>query len=401
MSRQHGRLLVPFFAFLTTFAPAFAAGSIAGRVADRSGTPRSNAEITIRPKDDPKLRTYRTKTNAKGAYLVAAENGDYHIDVEAGDFVVDRLTIHAEDAKHKPVFDWTGRHTPGQPPIVIGMSSGYKINVDIVVVERAILRKERSDGLLAHIGKALEEGNHDRAGTLVDDFMKEAPGDATGLMLRGYLASEQGRLDAAEADLKAALEKQPEMSDARYQLGLVYRRLERREEALAAFLVVAEGTAEADLRGKAWLNVGELERAAGRPEKAIEAFQKAAEVVPALVPAVGPELAALYADQGNTESAEAWLERVESTGGTDPTVLFNLAVAHFNRKEWDAAIAGFRRVVGVDPKFAEAYRDMGFALQVKGDNAGALENLRKYLVLKPDASDVEDIKTVIKALGGA
>ena len=401
MSHSHGRPLALFLVLALSALPVFAGGTISGRVVDRAGQPKAAVEIVIRPKDDPKLRTYRTKTNAKGAYIIAAENGDYHLAVEAGDSALDRLTIHAEDAKHKPVFDWSGRITREQPPLVIGMSPGYKVTIDIVVAESAVLRKERLDGLLAMIGKAIEEGDQTQAAKFVDDFMTEAPGDALGLMLRGYLGSEQGKLDAAEADLKAALEKQPDMADARYQLGLVYRKMERSDDAIAAFRLVAEGKASEDLRGKAWLNVGELERAAGRPDKAIEAFEKAAATVPALAPAVGPELAALYADRGDTQMAESWLAKVQAAGGSDANVLFNLAVTHFNRKEWDQAIAGFRSVIAVDPKFADAHRNLGFALQVKGENAAAVESLRRYLEVKPDASDAEEIKTVIKALGGA
>jgi len=380
--------------------PSHAAGIVFGTVVDRSGAPQPDIEVMVSPKDNPSLRTYRTKPDGKGKYFMNVENGEYHIGIDSEAFVVDQLRIRATNSRRDEVFNWSGKIVPERPPITIGVSSGYRIDVDITVADASVVRQERATGRLAGIGQAIESGELDRASAELERYLDEMPGDPLGLMLRGYIRSEQGDYEAAEADLNAALERQPDMADARYQIGIVYRKTDRPAKALEAFRAVASGDAPAELKGKAWLSIGEIRRQQSKDDEAIQAYEQAVASSPALTAEVGTELANMYAERGNTKKADEWLSRVGAQGAVDPQAEFNIAVSHFNHKEWDQAIAGFRKVIAADPTMAEAYRNLGWVLQVTGDNEGAIKNLRKYLELEPDAADADEVKTTLKAIGG-
>jgi tetratricopeptide (TPR) repeat protein len=280
--------------------------------------------------------------------------------------------------------------------------SGHKVTVEIVVAPKAQLAKDYSAILLGTIARALEQGDKETAMQTVENLLASTPNDPLGLTLRAYILIEEGKFEPAEADLTEALAQEPGMYDARYQLASLYRQTGREQEALQLFRTTAEEALDDEQTAKALLNVGELERHAGNKEKAIEAFEAAIEAMPDLAVQVGPELAALYVDLGDTAKAEELLLSVQdSDGPVDPAVHYNIAVSHFNRREWEAAIEAFGKVIEADPNFADAHRNLGYSLLNTGETKAALDSFRKFLELKPEGADADEVRPLVDALSQA
>jgi tetratricopeptide (TPR) repeat protein len=70
---------------------------------------------------------------------------------------------------------------------------------------------------------------------LLDRAEKASPSDPDVYYLRGKIYVEQGRLEEAVAPLRRAIELAPTAAASYYQLGLVYRRLNRPSEAVQQF----------------------------------------------------------------------------------------------------------------------------------------------------------------------
>jgi lipoprotein NlpI len=62
------------------------------------------------------------------------------------------------------------------------------------------------------------------------------------------------------------------------------------------------------------------------------------------------------------------------------------------------AIEQFRAATAVDDAPKAAYRNLGFVLRRTGDRAGALEALRRYIELSPDANDRAMVDAYIQEL---
>lgn len=411
--------------------PALAKGTVSGHIVDREGNPLRGIQVVITGAEELKAakaittgsmevsggrasgsqtvagaesedrgkaaRTFRAKTNKKGYYLAVVENGEYALSIESDSVGISDLKIVAVDRERDPIHDWSGRVIPGRPTPTFQMASGYTITIDVVAVDTATLNEEYANFLLSDVASALESGDRAAALRTVDELLEKRPDDPVGLTLRAYIHSEDGRYEDAESDLVAALEQKPDMVDAKYQLAALYRNTERDEQALALFREVA-ASSDSQQKARALLNVGEMERDAGNIQAAVAAFEGAVEAMPEIGPQVTPELVSLYTTLGDTERAEALMEAAPSLEDLDPAVQYNIAVAHFNRKEYEEAAKVFRQVIEVDPSMADAHRTLGYSLLNLGQQAEALEAFRKYLELEPDGAEAGSVAQLVDAL---
>ena len=68
---------------------------------------------------------------------------------------------------------------------------------------------------------------------------------------------------------------------------------------------------------------------------------------------------------------------------------------------YEAAIKALSQAVEIDPGLAEAERSLAGALDQLGDAEAALQHLRRYRELKPDAPDADKVNERIRALEGS
>jgi len=401
-------LALTLAAFLLT-SPCFGKAVVSGRVVDREGNPIVKSKVVIGP-FEAGLRNYPVNTNKKGEFFASVLNGAYSVKIESGDWVLDTASVVIQSRRNgvpgvpdaggrlRTIHEWSGRFLPGEAPPRISVGSEDRATVDLVVVDQETLRKEQIDTLLSNTARALKSG--DRAGALgaVEDLLETSPDDVLGLTLRAYIHLEDGELEQAEADLLRALQGDPAMYDARYQLALVFQRTGRTDEALEAYRRAATDGDTGDKKAKAFISIGELERDTGETARAIEAFEQAVAADPELESALAPELANLYTLSGDTERAKHWLRGTEEQGHADPALEYNLCVAHFNSREWEPAVECFRELLSRQPDNAEAHKNVAMALLNLGQQAECVDHLRKYLELSPDAEDAEQIRAIADSL---
>jgi tetratricopeptide (TPR) repeat protein len=87
---------------------------------------------------------------------------------------------------------------------------------------------------------------------------------------------------------------------------------------------------------------------------------------------------------------------------------YNLGAVYVNTQQNDAAEAAFKKSIELDPTYADAYYQEALVLMNKVSldkdgkmvaPPGTVENLQKYLSLKPDGANAEGAKAILEQLG--
>jgi tetratricopeptide (TPR) repeat protein len=79
--------------------------------------------------------------------------------------------------------------------------------------------------------------------------------------------------------------------------------------------------------------------------------------------------------------------------------LVQRATAHYQAKEFDAAIADYTKVIGADPKNAVVWYNRGCAWHGKGDRARALADWEQATALAPDNVRYQETLKKVRAAG--
>ena len=87
--------------------------------------------------------------------------------------------------------------------------------------------------------------------------------------------------------------------------------------------------------------------------------------------------------QGRTENAIALLRKAAAAWSDDGLIASNLGTALAQRGDLDAAVRAFRRATELDPMLVDAWFNLGRALDLKHDAAGAFDAFGAVLELAP------------------
>ena len=79
-------------------------------------------------------------------------------------------------------------------------------------------------------------------------------------------------------------------------------------------------------------------------------------------------------------------------------MLSNLLSLYANGHDYGRALAAIDRILIIHPKSASHTRDRGLLLAALGDLTGAIDGLRRYLALAPNAPDADNINKQITSL---
>ncbi|HEY2381636.1 MAG TPA: tetratricopeptide repeat protein [Terriglobia bacterium] len=174
---------------------------------------------------------------------------------------------------------------------------------------------------------------------------------------RGFGLLQEGKLDDAIADFKAALNVKPDYAYAHNNLGMALMQ-------------------------------------EGHDDEAVPHFQKALEVKPDYAEPYG-NLGVILYGRGKVDEAIIDFQKAEQINPDYPDAYFNLGIAFTTKNNFDAAIAQFQKSLQLKPADPEAYRGMGLAFAGKGDTADAIAQFNKALSLKPDyALVLQDLRNI-------
>ncbi len=175
----------------------------------------------------------------------------------------------------------------------------------------------------------------------------------------GVAKFEQKDYDGAIAAFKRAIEKNPDIPDTYYDIGLCYQKKKDFKNA------------------ETWLS-------------------KAVEKAPTNAGAYFNLAFASFALKKNA----AGLAAVQMTTKLDPSAdtAYNAGALLKNFQQTDDAAAMFQEAVTRDAAYADAYRELGYLQLGKGDMAAAKQSLSKYIELRPAAKDKAEIQSMLTEL---
>lgn len=186
-----------------------------------------------------------------------------------------------------------------------------------------------------------------------------------------------------------------------------------RDEALPAFRRLGENSVygAGDPR-KLWSSHPRLEDRLSNLEKEIRREERRRGFVPGEVPesanyyrGIAPVLliqAKLDINERQYSRARAALEKYLSVRPDDPEAHFWLGEAWRRENplgpEFDEAMNAWQSTLSLDDMYAEAWREVGMAMRVMGNNGEARNALERYVELAPEAPDAGIVRGYLASL---
>ena len=212
----------------------------------------------------------------------------------------------------------------------------------------------------------------------------------------GRLLRQEGALDAAIAQFQRALDLGGPFGAAHYALALAYRQqgdTARADEHFGLFeqyedvkLTISDSL-RVQVEQRNVTDRPSLLRAnrllqQGRVPEAIQAYLQAIEQNPQSITAY-EQLIFLYGRLRQLEQAEVYHARAEALGPKGTKHHFNLAEVYLSAGRYAEATTLYRRVVATDSTQANAYAQLGDALERQGATAEAIPHYEMALQIDP------------------
>ena len=203
--------------------------------------------------------------------------------------------------------------------------------------------------------------------------------EALALLQEGTDLGKRGDLDRAVALLQRAVELNPLLADAHFNLAVGWWHLGRHEAAITALreaIRLQPKDFDAHLLLGGWLSQR------GRPDEAVAHFERAAALDMNSLEA-WRMLARAYDAAGRARAAVgAYRQALGLLGRDDPALLEALLAAAMRAPDGPAAVEAARKLRGIRPGY-EGFVAVGDALLLNGEAEAAVQEYRKALGLAP------------------
>jgi tetratricopeptide (TPR) repeat protein len=395
-----------------------------GVVLDGDGNPVAGAQVTFTPADSANDQPVSAKTNKKGRFFVNlfSDRGDgFSIAVEAEGYLPVEVFLESRTVNRVLLGD------PIEKKIKYGQNLPDIFIRPLGQGEVKITLAPAADVMAAAQAEAQAAGAR-ADGTETAAVPQKDPWD------EALALAADGDLAEAVPFFEKAIEKKPDDVERREAFAKVLYQLDRHDEAVEqagkAVELAPQSLGPRMVIYSAHVARGDLDAAKTILEEAHEIAPQNLNVVeqmayvadrqgdPAAAIAVYEEFVAvndteadvwarlgdLYAKVGELAKSEAAYEKV---GALDPdgahTVFFNIGALIMNRpsrtaEETEKAIEAFRNAIEAKPDYAEAHKQLAFALLGSGDRAGAKSALQAYVECAPGAPDAEQMKNLAAAM---
>lgn len=277
-------------------------GTVRGVVTDKQGNPLVGVTVTISNVNYTSIN-YVVKTNDKGEYFQMGLQPDYY-------------AIKAEIDGYLPAM--VEKRIPMQVTTV----------VDI----------EMEEGTYFVGGKSPGEDDYQEALAKFDE----------------------GDYEASAQALLRAMEKEPFEPNYPNNLGVVYTKMEKYDEAIKAYQKMIEIQPESYTANK---KIGEIYGMLQEYEKAAPYYQKAVDLSP-----------------------------------NDPDAFYNLGACAMNLRDLPGAKGSFSKAIELQPDFAAAYYQLGMVHVNQNNKEDAVKNLEKFLELAPEDTNAPVAKQLVEYL---
>ena len=250
---------------------------------------------------------------------------------------------------------------------------------------------------LSEANELVQAGRFSEAEQLLLSLIEQSPDDLRIVLMRGEVLLALNR----HADALPLLERVAELDGNRprvhFQLGAALQATGDRQGALDAFARELELNPDPRVQVMALLNRSMLlEQQKDWIGSAAE-LEAVLELEPDRVEAHG-DVASLYLRAGELDSAASRLAQGLECGFQSANHHYVLGARYYENKAYEAAVQALLQALEIDPGLAEAERSLAGALDQVGRGAEALEHLRRYLELEPEAPDAQRVRDRIREI---
>jgi tetratricopeptide (TPR) repeat protein len=416
---------------------------VSGMVTDPSGKPLEKVEIWFENAKIQGKRVGPVKTNKKGKYIYpyldVGIEPEWRVIPKLEGYLILRMNWKLIDSQrndrgsNSDTILNTKQEIPSLHPVLVGDSGINEINFVMVkeaefnnALRQAVSAKQGGGAVPAEAGAPAEAaatagstapapaaapasgghsvteavdlikaGKNEEAIPILKENLEKNPENAPIQFTLGKAYINTKQYDAAVAPLQKTLALKPDQPGAHFYLGIAYSQMGQDADALKEFEAEIPISPEQDA---AYSNAASLYAKQGNVDKALEYYKKAVEIAPQR-PELHASLASLYEKKGDQAAAQAEYKALaDADPGRAAVTWYNVGAIAKNQDRNDEAVKAFQKAVELDPSYAIAHRELGYALVKQGDFKGAVSHFNKYLELAPKAADAGEIKVMAKQL---
>lgn len=199
----------------------------------------------------------------------------------------------------------------------------------------------------------------------------------------GLVLMEKGFYAEAIQHFEKALAINPRLFQAQNNLALAYSSLGDYDQSVSHYRKALEIDPNAV---GTLMNLGSLLKQQGRLDEAIQCYSQAAERLPSDVEPLR-RLAGVQLEKGQSAQAITTCQQALRLAPGDANLLLDLGNAYFAQTNYAAAADSFQKALQTEPSSAGLHYNLGLMLGLQGETEAERQELTEALRLKPDYSE--------------
>lgn len=229
-------------------------------------------------------------------------------------------------------------------------------------------------------------GRLSEAERICQQILRKDPNHPVTLHLLGVITHQLGNNEAAADFIVKAVELEPDMTAAHFNLALVLTALGTLDEAIASY---RRALALKPDYPEAHNNIGNALQNLQRPEEAVASFQAALALKPDYAQAHN-NLGLAFRDLGKLDDAMASYHKALAIYPGYAEAHANLGLALQDLGKSEEAVASYRKALDLQPGYARIHSNLGTSLHSLGRVDEAMASYRKALELQPDLAEAHN-----------
>lgn len=202
-------------------------------------------------------------------------------------------------------------------------------------------------------------------------------------MARAKAEKKPELMQGAESSWKKATELDPSLDYVHVQMAEHYRKKHNYDLAIVRYRLALEAYPTAET----WTRLGSLYLEKGDPFKAQNCFQKAIEIDPNVIDPY-LQLGKFFLDQNRYQDATEMFQQLTKIAPFNEQAYFYLGLSYLeqteaNRSAWKKAISAFRKAKEINPQYADAIYNLGWAYMKTGSLEQARSEWEMVLTIYP------------------
>jgi len=226
----------------------------------------------------------------------------------------------------------------------------------------------------------------DDAMATLAEIIEFYPQDVNSRLRRALIDYQRENFDAAEKELAELVAEDPSSYELQFFRGVLLRKLDRLDEAIAAFEAVP---ADHSRYLEAHTQIASIYETRGEFDLAIEELKRVRERHPS--PSLDLYLAGLMAKAGHMEDAIVFVEQIRKAEPGNEEVIYNLGVLQGEAGRQERSLETMREVLAINPDHAGALNYIGYSWAERGQRLQEAEAMiNRALKARPNDGYITD-----------